>query len=177
MNTSLTFWILYIDTIFSYQTDIQLTLDIHEYRVRAQKSVLVLCLTAVRSSVFRADWGEGMTLTWSPEQRLVVLEPGVLSCWVSITAAAQSHWTALLYFTRGSHGHWGGLWSVCHEYKIINVLPEVMKPCLVLSKVPLCYRIFFILIKHYYIFTAHLETHRNMYNSMYIYNHDCINDN
>ena len=97
----------YSDTgkIFPCWTDFELTMDIHEYWVRAQLSIFVLCVTAVRSSVFRVDWGEGMSLTWFPEQRLVVLEPGVLSCWVGITAAAQSHWTALLYFTRGTWIH------------------------------------------------------------------------
>ena len=67
------------------------TLDIYENRVGAQISILVLCLAAVRSPVFRADWVQGIRSPWFPGQRLVVPEPGVVSCWVGLTAAAQSH--------------------------------------------------------------------------------------
>ena len=68
-----------------------LTQDIYENRVGAQISILVLCVAAVRSPVFRADWVQGIRSPWFPGQRLVVPEPGVVSCWVGITAAAQSH--------------------------------------------------------------------------------------
>ena len=84
----------------------------------------ILSLTAILSRVWRHDVAkdELWSLVHLCEGTICINpEPGVLCCWVGLTAAAQSHRTALLYFTRGTHGHWGGIWSVCYEHKISRI--------------------------------------------------------
>ena len=137
------------DTVKLILYYVLLTFDIHRVFDRFFPQ-LIRSVTAILSRVRRPDvakdelWSLVHGPGWYVSSVTISknFEPGVLSCWVGITAAAQSHWTVLLYFTRGTHGHWGGLWSICYAYKIINVLPEVMKPCLVLSKMSVCYRIY-----------------------------------
>ena len=89
-----------------------LTLDIDWYRRGHDLSILILRLAGVVPSVLRADGGEMIEAFWSLNQCLVLLVPGVISCWVSITATGQSHWTALHYLSRGTHWHRGKSWSI-----------------------------------------------------------------
>ena len=89
-----------------------LTLHIYVYRRRVDRSILILRLAVVDPSVLRADGLEVIPSFWSLKQCLVLLVPGVVSCWVSITATGQSHWTALHYHSRGTHWHRGKLWSI-----------------------------------------------------------------
>ena len=66
---------------------------------------LILSFTEILSRVWRLDGTKDELLPLvqvSGGVICIILEPGVVSCWVSITAAAQSHWTALHYFTRGT---------------------------------------------------------------------------
>ena len=62
----------------------------------------IMRLAVIVSSKLRCDISDDVVLSWCFHWVFMLLEPGVLSCWVGITAAAQSHWTALLYFTRGT---------------------------------------------------------------------------
>ena len=86
-----------------------LTFDIHRVGDRYFPQV-IRSVTAILSRVRRPDVAkdELWSLVHGPGgyvSRVTIsknLEPGVGSCWFGITAAAQSHWTALLYFTRGT---------------------------------------------------------------------------
>ena len=68
-------------------------------------SECIMSLAVIVSSKLSCDMSDGVVLSWFYHWVFMFLEPGVVSCWVSITAAAQSHWTALLYSSRGTWCH------------------------------------------------------------------------
>ena len=68
-----------------------LTLDIQDKRRRVDLSILIFRLAVVGPAVLRADRDEIINVFWSLKQCLVLLVPGVISCWVSITATGQIH--------------------------------------------------------------------------------------
>ena len=87
-----------------------LTQDINEEGWRVDLSIFILRLAVIMPSILWADGREMVTSPWCLKQ--VLLVPGVISCWVSITATGQIHWTSLHYFTRGAHWHRGKLGSI-----------------------------------------------------------------
>ena len=101
-------------------------------------SKVILSCAEILSRVWRLDGMKGKLLsldTASGGMTCSNLGPGVLCYWVGLAGAGQIHWTALLYYTRGSHSHWGGLWSVCwqlyhisHWTNCINNIKSSMYP-------------------------------------------------
>lgn len=98
-------------TIFLICKCFVLTLDIYGKRWRVV-SIFVLRLAVIMPSVLRADGREMITSLWCLNQCLVLLVPGVISFWVSITFTGQVHCTTLRYFTRGAQQQRGKLWSI-----------------------------------------------------------------
>ncbi len=77
------------------------------------RSMLILSLTIVASTVTGVKAGDDETLSRSNSWALILLKPAeVQSRRVWVTAAAQSHWISLHYFTRRTDGHRDTLWRI-----------------------------------------------------------------
>ena len=72
----------------------------------------VLGFTVIIPTVFSSEVSDGEDLSWCFWWVSILLVPGVISCWVSITATGQIHWTALHYLSRGTYWHRGRSWSI-----------------------------------------------------------------
>ncbi len=77
------------------------------------RSMFILSLTIVASTVTGVKAGDDETLFRSNSWALILLKPAeVQSRRVWVTAAAQSHWISLHYFTRSIYGHRDTLWRI-----------------------------------------------------------------
>ena len=93
---------------------VSLTFHINRDVSRWPLPQLVLSCTGIISRVRGLDGAEDKLWVFTGRFEVyILLVPGVYSCWVSITATGQSHWTALHYLTRETHWHWGKLWTIC----------------------------------------------------------------
>ncbi len=97
-----------------------LTFHINRDGFRRPPPQLVLSCTVILSKIWGLDGAEDKLCFFNERSRIwifVLLVPGIISCWVSISAAGQSHWTALHYLTRGTHWHRGKLRSIWRRYE------------------------------------------------------------
>ena len=91
------------------------------YHWRSVLSNLIPSLTVIESTLLRADVCKADILTWSNLWRLIstLLIPGVVLCWwVGITAAGQSHWISLHWFSRRMDWCWSGARAICQKHFI-----------------------------------------------------------
>ncbi len=105
---------LYIQTMISLRsTEMILTFNRDWNRCWSLRSILILSLTIVASTVTGVKAGDDETLSRSNSWALILLKPAeVQSRRVWVTAAAQSHWISLHYFTRRTDGHRDALWRI-----------------------------------------------------------------
>ena len=91
------------------------------YHWRSVLSNLIPSLTVIESTLLRADVCKAVILTRSNWWRLIssLLIPGVGLCWwVGITAAGQSHWIPLHWFSRRMDWCQSVSWAICQKHFI-----------------------------------------------------------
>ncbi len=72
------------------------------------RSILILSLTIVASTVTGVKAGDDETLSRSNSWALILFKPAeVQSRRIWVTVTVQSHWISLLYFSRRTDGHRG----------------------------------------------------------------------
>ena len=94
----------------------KLTFYTDPYQWRSVLSNLIPSLTVIESTLLRADVCKAVILTRSNWWRLIssLLIPGVVLCWwVGITAAGQSHWIPLHWFSRRMDWCQSVSWAIC----------------------------------------------------------------
>ena len=115
-----------IQTIVNDSTQL-LTQNIEMFTRRSDFPNPILCLTVVLPGVRGCDGVYGVSL-WTDLRvnRRSLLKPGVGECcrW-GLVNAGQSHWTALLYFIRGSHWYRDSLWTIWKREKWFAVSCEI----------------------------------------------------
>ncbi len=103
---------LYIQTMSS-RTSTEMILTFNRDRCWSLRSILILSLTIVASTVTGVKAGDDETLSRSNSWALILFKPAeVQSRRIWVTATVQSHWISLLYFSRRTDGHRDTLWRI-----------------------------------------------------------------